>query len=81
VNHGLGGMLLLEDVPEIAQPKNILAWGGVHNTVWFMCKELGYAGFFSTQLSPFGDPQALELVNAWKKDFWTQVLHKSQDHS
>lgn len=70
VNHGLGGLLLLGDVPEIGQPKNLLAWGGATNLVWFACKDSGVAGFFATQVTPMGDPQVKELINAWKKDFW-----------
>ena len=73
VNHGLGGILLLGEAPEIGQPKNILAWGGALNTIWFACKDSGVAGFFSTHISPFGDPTVKELVNAWKKDFWTNL--------
>lgn len=73
VNHGLGGLLLLDEVPEIGQPKNILAWGGAWNTIWFACREIVVAGFFSTQIEPFGDGAVKDLVNAWKKDFWTTI--------
>lgn len=73
VNHGLGGLLVLGEVPEIAQPGDILCWGGSSNIVWFISKERGVAGFFASQLSPFGDASVKELVNAWKKDFWRRV--------
>lgn len=72
VSHGLGGVVLTDETPEIRQPKNILCWGGSPNVVWFICKDKGVAGFFATQLSPFGDATVKELVNAWKKDFWTK---------
>lgn len=72
VNHGLGGLLLLGEAKEIGQPGNILAWGGGTNTFWFACREKGVAGFFATQLEPFGDPLTKELGNEWKKDFWGQ---------
>jgi CubicO group peptidase (beta-lactamase class C family) len=70
VNHGLGGILLQGEAPDIGQPANLLAWGGASNVVWFASKELGVAGFFGTQLSPFGDAVVKKLVNAWKRDFW-----------
>jgi CubicO group peptidase (beta-lactamase class C family) len=70
INHGLGGLLVTEEAPELGQPKNLLGWGGAANTVWFACRETGVAGFFSTQLHPFSDPAIKELVNAWKKDFF-----------
>lgn len=72
VNHGLGGLLLLGDVPEISQPKNLLVWGGASNIAWFASKELGVAGFFATQISPFGDQPVNDLINGWKKDFWSR---------
>lgn len=72
VNHGLGGLLCTGPVPEIGQPENILAWGGASNVVWWAKRDLGVAGFFATQQSPFGNPAVTELVNAWKKDFWTR---------
>lgn len=79
VNHGLGGLLCVVAVPEISQPKNMLAWGGASNIVWWVNRELGVAGFFATQQSPFGNPTVTKLVNAWKKDFWTQF--NTVDHS
>lgn len=72
VNHGLGGVLSLAPVPEINQPKNMLAWGGASNIVWWVNREVGVAGFFATQQLPFGNPAVTKLVNAWKKDFWTR---------
>lgn len=76
VNHGLGGIVLVGETPEIGQPKNILCWGGSPNIVWFISKEQGVAGFFATQLSPFGDSSVKELVNAWKKDFWSTITQR-----
>lgn len=72
LNHGLGGLLCVGPVPEISQPENMLAWGGASNIVWWVNRELGVAGFFATQQAPFGNPMVTKLVNAWKKDFWTQ---------
>lgn len=72
VSHGLGGLLLTDETPEIRQPRNILCWGGSPNIVWFICKEKGVAGFFATQMSPFGDATVKTLVNAWKKDLWSK---------
>lgn len=70
VNHGLVGLLVLGEAEEIGQPKNVLAWGGAYNTFWFACREKGVAGFFGTQITPYGDPAVRELVNGWKRDFW-----------
>jgi CubicO group peptidase (beta-lactamase class C family) len=73
VNHGLGGLLLTGPVPEIGQPANLLVWGGASNIVWWVSREKGLAGFFATQIQPFGDSVVKELINAWKKDFWFRL--------
>jgi hypothetical protein len=73
INHGLGGVLVTEDIPKLGQVKNTLVWGGAANTVWFASREQGVAGFFATQLHPFSDPFVKDLVNAWKKDFWSTL--------
>ena len=73
VNHGLGGILCLGDVPEIGQPAGMLGWGGASNIVWWVNRERKVAGFFATQQAPFGNSTVAKLVNAWKKDFWSQL--------
>ncbi|KAI5360012.1 Putative beta-lactamase/transpeptidase [Septoria linicola] len=75
VNHGLGGLLCLGPAESIGQPKNVLCWGGASNVVWWICRDEGVAGFFATQVSPFG--AARELVDAWKKDCWEEWRRKS----
>ncbi|KAL6230659.1 hypothetical protein BDW75DRAFT_60265 [Aspergillus navahoensis] len=70
VNHGLAGILCLDEVAEIGQPRGMLGWGGSPNIVWWVNRERGVAGFFATQQTPFGNPTVKKLVNAWKKDFW-----------
>lgn len=70
VNHGLGGLLTLGESADLGQPRGLLCWGGSPNIVWFVCRERGVAGFFGTQVSPFGDAGVRELVDGWKKDFW-----------
>jgi hypothetical protein len=72
VNHGLGGLLCTGPVPEVRQPGSMLAWGGATNVFWWANREKGVAGFFATQQGPFGNPAVVEVVNAWKKDFWSQ---------
>lgn len=71
INHGVGGVLCLAPVPELNQPANMMAWGGLTNVVWWANKDLGLAGFFATQQTPTANPSVTKLVNAWKKDFWT----------
>lgn len=72
VNHGLGGLLCVASVSELGQPKNTLTWGAALNIVWWINREFGVAGFFATQQAPFGNANVTKLVNAWKRDFWSQ---------
>ncbi|KAF2639429.1 beta-lactamase/transpeptidase-like protein [Massarina eburnea CBS 473.64] len=76
VNHGLGGLLCVGAVPEIGQPGNTLAWGGACNVVWWINRDVGVAGWFATQQTPFGNAVVTKLVNAWKKDFWAKFRAK-----
>jgi CubicO group peptidase (beta-lactamase class C family) len=73
INHGLAGLLILGDVAETGQRGTVLVWGGVTCPVWFASRELGVAGFFATQMAPYGDPEVVKLISAWKKDFWTNL--------
>jgi CubicO group peptidase (beta-lactamase class C family) len=74
INHGLGGVLATHDALENGRSITELGWGGAANTVWFMSRDTGTAGFFSTQLHPFSDPAVKELVQAWKKNLYASLL-------
>ncbi|KAF2674741.1 beta-lactamase/transpeptidase-like protein [Microthyrium microscopicum] len=69
MNHGLAGAIA-GGVPENYQPKKVLGWAGATNPVWFASRVAGVAGLFATQIAPFADSAVINLVQAWKKDFW-----------
>ncbi|KAF2668169.1 beta-lactamase/transpeptidase-like protein [Microthyrium microscopicum] len=70
VNYGLGGLLLLEGVPELNIPANTLTWSGYTSPVWMVNRDRGIGGFFATQMLPPGDPKTGELIAAyWKEHF------------
>lgn len=81
INHGLGGVICMADIPELKQPKGMTGWGGATNIIWWACREEGVAGFFATQQGPFGNPNVRPLVNAWKKDLWTTYLDRKKTTS
>ncbi|KAK5173607.1 uncharacterized protein LTR77_002288 [Saxophila tyrrhenica] len=70
VNHGLLGLLLQGEAPEIKQPAGLMVWGGAANVLWFVGREEGVAGCFATQVLPLGEQRVKELANAWRRDFW-----------
>jgi CubicO group peptidase (beta-lactamase class C family) len=79
VNHGLGGILCTGAVDEIGQPPGTLGWGGASNVIWWVNREVGVAGFFATQQSPFANKNITSLVNGWKREFWK--LYNAKDHT
>lgn len=54
VDHGLGGMVLAEDVKG-RRRKGTLSWVGLPNVYWFVDRKAGRALFWATQILPGGD--------------------------
>lgn len=68
---GLGGMLVMEDVPGdlglagnrlgVRRSKGSMFWAGLPNLYWWMDRQAGVSGFYASQLLPQGDPRSGEL--------------------
>lgn len=70
-NHGLGGVIILEDIDteDFKSPRGTLGWLGMPNSHWRINREKGLALFFTTAVSPFMDP----VTQALGRDFETAV--------
>ncbi|MEN9718565.1 MAG: hypothetical protein RIQ99_1443, partial [Pseudomonadota bacterium] len=44
-----------------------LAWAGIFNSYYWIDPVKGVAGVFMSQLSPFGDPRALDMFAALER--------------
>lgn len=71
VDHGLGGMILLED--SVERKKGSLAWGGYPNHLWFIDRTAGLSGIYGSQINPCGDLKSIELNSLWEKELYKNV--------
>lgn len=51
INHGLGGVVVLNDIPG-RRKRGSLNWSGLPNLHWWVDRESGVAGVFFTQAQP-----------------------------
>ncbi|KAF2114717.1 beta-lactamase/transpeptidase-like protein [Lophiotrema nucula] len=75
LNHGLGGVVLIEDVvrEDYFKPKGTLTWSGMPNLLWSVNRERGLALFFATQVAPWGDRKAQALGAAFETEVWRNL--------
>jgi len=67
---GLGFLLNPETGPAGRAP-NSMAWAGIFNSYYWIDPDSDRAGVFVTQLSPFGDPGALDAFSALERTAYT----------
>ncbi|KAH7112811.1 beta-lactamase class C [Dendryphion nanum] len=72
INHGLGGLLVAEDIDRDGyyKPKGSLTWSGMPNLLWSINREKGIALFFATQVFPWGDPKSWDLACKFETAVW-----------
>ncbi|KAH7145702.1 beta-lactamase/transpeptidase-like protein [Dactylonectria estremocensis] len=62
INHGLGGVINVEDVPG-KRRKGSLMWSGMCNSRWWIDRETGIASVLVVNVQPFGDAVVKSLYN------------------
>jgi len=72
INHGLGGVLLMDEVPLTGAPPKTLVWAGLLNIRWWANREWGLAGFYATQVLPQGDKKNTKMAAAFQSGMWKQ---------
>jgi CubicO group peptidase (beta-lactamase class C family) len=73
LNHGLGGMMNMEDVPG-KRKKGSLTWSGYTNGRWFIDRETGISALLFTQVFPFADPVVINLWDELEKVVYSDFL-------
>lgn len=75
VNHGLGGVLVTEDVdrPDFFRPKGTLSWSGLPNLLWGVNRERGLAIMFATQVVPWADRKCWEVIGKFETAAWKNL--------
>ncbi|KAF7961246.1 hypothetical protein EAE96_000912 [Botrytis aclada] len=72
IDHGLGGMILLENL-EGRRRKGTMYWSGLPNLAWWADREAGVSGIYGSQLIPTGDKQTLEMFEEFEKAVYAEV--------
>ena len=74
-NHGLGGLLVMEDVErkEYFKQKGTLTWDGKPNLMWSVNRESGFGLMFATQVLPSDDENTQELIRAFETAVWKDL--------
>ncbi|RFU34181.1 hypothetical protein B7463_g2157, partial [Scytalidium lignicola] len=65
LNHGLGGLVLVDGVPGHAG-KGMLCWDGLPACFWWVDREAGTCGFYGSQLLPPPDRKTAELFGQFR---------------
>jgi CubicO group peptidase (beta-lactamase class C family) len=78
LNHGIGGMLVMEDVEGLGKTRGTLNWSGAFNCPWFANREQGVAAFYASQMLPPGEPKSAELIGGFIQEVWRLVGEKEK---
>lgn len=72
IDHGLGGMLVLEDL-EGRRKKGAMHWSGLPNLNWWADREAGVSGVYGSQLIPTVDQQTHDMYVEFEKAVYAEV--------
>ncbi|KAL6400890.1 Acyltransferase LovD [Ilyonectria robusta] len=72
LNHGLGGVMNVEDVPG-KRRRGSLMWSGMCNSRWWIDRETGVAGVLIVNVQPHGDPVVKSLYNELERAVYDVV--------
>ena len=69
---GLGGCLIMDDVPGTLR-KGTMVWGGYPNLQWFCDRRAGVSGIFGSQIFLPGDAKEIALYKEWQRELYKKV--------
>ncbi|THV44377.1 hypothetical protein BGAL_0658g00020 [Botrytis galanthina] len=72
IDHGLGGMLVLEDL-EGRRKKGAMHWSGLPNLNWWADRKAGVSGVYGSQLIPTVDQQTHDMYVEFEKAVYAEV--------
>ncbi|KAK3386340.1 beta-lactamase/transpeptidase-like protein [Sordaria brevicollis] len=73
VDHGLGGLLNLEDV-EGKRRKGSMMWHGYCNSHWWIDRETGIGACLLVEQFPFADPVVVDLYNDLERAVYGELV-------
>lgn len=72
VNHGLGGMLVLDDMSTGLRGGTML-WSGLPNMLWLVDREMGVGMFYATNILPYGDFKSHEFEQLFERAVYESI--------
>jgi len=73
VNYGLGGLIIMEDIPT-GRREGAIAWNGLPNLFWWIDRKEGLCGLYASQVIPEADVESINL----NRDFETKMYRLAQ---
>ncbi|KAF2146250.1 uncharacterized protein K452DRAFT_263926 [Aplosporella prunicola CBS 121167] len=70
LNVSLGGLLMMDHIPEVGVDSGTITWAGAGGLVWFINRRRQVAGMYATQLMAAGDQKSEALLKAFIKEVW-----------
>lgn len=72
VDWGLGGMMILEDLPT-GRKKGSIGWSGLPNLHWWIDRKTELCGMYATQVLPYGDQKSAAMQQLWEKEMYERL--------
>ncbi|KAJ8125862.1 hypothetical protein O1611_g7775 [Lasiodiplodia mahajangana] len=69
---GLGGMLVMDDLPGWRQ-KGTMTWGGTPNLTWWIDPKAELCGLYAGQLMPVGDKISVEMTELFEREMYARA--------
>ncbi|KAI9155418.1 Beta-lactamase [Paramyrothecium foliicola] len=73
LNHGIGGVMNMEDVPG-KRRKGSLMWSGACNSRWWMDLQTGIAAVMIVNIQPHGDPVVKQLYDELERAVYLHLV-------
>jgi CubicO group peptidase (beta-lactamase class C family) len=77
MNHGLGGILNMEEMSVTGRAEGGMQWGGLTNLFWWLNRKDGICGCYFGQLVPPGDKKSVEMYEAYERAVNESFLGKT----
>lgn len=71
VDHGLGGMLNMEDM-HTGRKAGSISWGGLPNLKYWIDRKTGICGLYASQLIPPGDLISVKMYESFQAEMYKQ---------
>jgi len=69
---GLGGMMVMEDLPS-GRKKGSISWSGLPNLHWWIDSKTGLCGMYASQVLPYGDAKSAEMHQLFEKEMYQRL--------